>query len=153
VRPIGARSLFRVIAIAILVGIVLMTIGPDVIPGLGAGLLDRSAHALAYAAGMAVLLVVGRTPPRWVVTRLVLAAAGLIALGAVLELIQGLEGRDADPVDAAANALGVLSVLMLWMVVEGGLRLFGLAWRRRRASTLPPRSRERDAPRIAGGAR
>ncbi len=64
---------------------------------------DKLQHFVAYGglAGMAVLGLGERKPA----LRIVLA---LIAMGAVLEIVQAFVGRDASLRDEAANAMGAL---------------------------------------------
>jgi VanZ family protein len=66
---------------------------------------DKALHFTAYAglAGMATIAV--RAKPR----RALWWALGLIVLGGVLEIVQGMTGRDADIWDEAANTLGVVA--------------------------------------------
>lgn len=78
---------------------------------------DKLLHFLAYfglAAILAAALGTGRA--------LVCAVAGLVALGGVLEILQGFVGRDAEWLDAAANALGAIAGAVLGLVVLRLLR-------------------------------
>ena len=65
---------------------------------------DKALHFTAYfgLALMATIAVRGRRRAIWY-------ALGLIALGGILEILQGLTGRDADIWDEVANTLGVLA--------------------------------------------
>ena len=77
----------------------------DLAQELEINLWDKALHFTAYAglAGMATIAV--RAKPR----RAVWWALGLIVLGGVLEIVQGMTGRDADIWDEAANTLGVVA--------------------------------------------
>jgi VanZ family protein len=65
---------------------------------------DKFLHFLAYF-GLAGLASTALRHRRAVI----LAALGLIALGGALEILQMFTGRDAEVLDAVANAIGVLS--------------------------------------------
>jgi VanZ family protein len=77
----------------------------DLAQELEINLWDKALHFTAYAglAGMATIAV--RAKPR----RAFWWALGLIVLGGVLEIVQGMTGRDADIWDEAANTLGVVA--------------------------------------------
>ena len=77
---------------------------------------DKLLHFTAYfgLAGMAAWSLKSRRA-------LVLAVLGLIAFGGLLEIVQGMTGRDADVLDEVANSLGaVLGALtglaLIWLV-------------------------------------
>jgi len=65
---------------------------------------DKALHFTDYfgLALMATIAVRARRRDIWY-------ALGLIALGGILEILQGLTGRDADIWDEVANTLGVLT--------------------------------------------
>jgi VanZ family protein len=86
---------------------------PDIIPGAS----DKLLHFTAYF-GLAVLATValGRT------RAILVATMSLVVLGGVLEILQAFTGRDAEWLDEAANACGVLSGVALGLVL---LRLVG----------------------------
>ncbi len=65
------------------------------------GIHDKWGHLLAYA-GMAFTCHTGWT------NRRAYLVVGLIALGAGIEVVQGLVGRNPELADIGANALGVL---------------------------------------------
>jgi hypothetical protein len=50
-----------------------------------------------------------------------------------MEVMQGIEHRDADILDAAANAAGAFAVFALWLVGRGT----GSIWHRRRSGPSP----------------
>ncbi|MGH2652952.1 MAG: VanZ family protein [Actinomycetota bacterium] len=86
---------------------------------------DLILHVAAYAPTTLVLLLAavwrpGRGPGRfpgmagWIV-------AGLVLLGAGIEVVQGLGltgPRQGEPIDALANALGVAAGFGMWSVLE-----------------------------------
>lgn len=78
---------------------------------------DKSLHFTAYfgLASMATVVLGAQRRTLW-------AVVGLIALGGVLEILQGYTGRDPDVFDAVANTLGAISGAL---VAVGFLRLFG----------------------------
>ncbi|HTT98291.1 MAG TPA: VanZ family protein [Rhizomicrobium sp.] len=87
-------------------------------PHLEAHVWDKLLHFTAYfgLAGMAAWSL----KSRWAVLYAVL---GLIAFGGLLEIVQGMTGRDADIFDELANTLGAISGvvagLLLIRLVEG----------------------------------
>lgn len=64
---------------------------------------DKLLHFTAYfgLAGLAALSLKSRRT-------LVYAVLGLIAFGGLLEIVQGMTGRDADLLDEVANTLGAI---------------------------------------------
>lgn len=64
---------------------------------------DLIAHFVAYGglAGMAAMALHGRKATIW-------AVAGLIALGALLEIMQSFTGRETEFADAVANSAGAI---------------------------------------------
>jgi hypothetical protein len=113
------RWITPALAIVALITVVTLTLGPDVVAGLGAGTLDRTAHGGAYAALTAASLLA--LP--WMVRRrggvgigiALLLVITICAFGGLMEILQGLEHRDADILDAAANAAGAFTVFALWL--------------------------------------
>jgi VanZ family protein len=74
---------------------------------------DKLLHFAAYF-GLAVIATVALRASRMMLWVLV----GLVVLGGMLEVIQGMVGRDADIHDEIANALGVLvGGLLGWGIV------------------------------------
>ncbi len=67
---------------------------------------DKALHFTAYF-GLCLMTTVAVRADR----RALWWAAALIALGGVLEIVQGMTGRDADIFDEVANTLGVLTGL------------------------------------------
>jgi len=70
---------------------------------LGLSFQDLIGHFVAYGglAGMAAMALHARRAAIW-------AVAGLIALGAALEILQGFTGRETELFDAIANSLGAI---------------------------------------------
>lgn len=84
---------------------------------------DKLEHFTAYfgLAGMAWLALGGRRRGLW-------AAFGLIVLGGVLEIVQGLTGRDMSLYDEVANTLGVVAGIFaarFYLSIAAGRRLVG----------------------------
>ena len=73
---------------------------------------DKAEHFTAYfgLAGMATLALGIRRV-------LAYAVFGVIALGGMLEIVQGMTGRDADVFDFVANTLGALAGAMLGVAI------------------------------------
>jgi len=83
---------------------------------------DKDLHALAYFANtLAILLAVGWRPVvrRWRSHVWTLAiAAGMLALGALMELAQRYVGRDVDPRDWYADATGVGLAVLAYVAIR-----------------------------------
>jgi VanZ family protein len=67
---------------------------------------DKGLHFTAYA-GLALMTTIAVRADR----RAIWWAVGLAALGGILEIVQGMTGRDCDIYDELANTLGVLAGL------------------------------------------
>jgi len=85
-------------------------------PHLEAHVWDKLLHFTAYfgLAAMAALSLKSRR-------MLLYAVLGLIAFGGLLEIVQGMTGRDADLLDEFANTLGAVTgayvgLLFVWLV-------------------------------------
>lgn len=102
------NTVTRVAAAGLAVGLVIAMLGPFQGLERAIGLTDKQAHALAFAAITSALFLVA---PNW--SRLWI---GCLALGAgiVIELIQGASGRSANIWDLAADAVGILVVIVMW---------------------------------------
>jgi VanZ family protein len=92
---------------------------------LGSDLRELVAHAAAYAAAAASLLVAGR--PHGAATGWSIAGAAgigflLIAVGLVVEVSQLWVGREADPLDVLADAVGVGTALGMWFLLRSRWR-------------------------------
>lgn len=72
---------------------------------------DKTEHFTAYfgLAAMATLVIGPRRLLAW-------ALLGVVALGALLEVLQGIMGRDAELGDVVANTLGALAGLAVAML-------------------------------------
>ena len=80
-------------------------------PSLEVHVWDKILHFTAYF-GLAVMATIAVRADR----RAIWWAVGLVLLGGLLEILQGLTGRDADIWDEVANSLGALSGLVFaWM--------------------------------------
>ena len=81
-------------------------IGGELGPGKGQPVIwDKALHFTAYFGLSLMATIAVRARPvlaMWI-------AFGLIVMGGLLEIIQGMTGRDADIWDEAANTLGVLA--------------------------------------------
>jgi VanZ family protein len=81
----------------------------------GIWLWDKAQHFTAYfGLGSMATLALGLRP------KLAWAISGLVLFGGVLEILQGITGRDPDIFDFLANAIGVLAglaiaTLFLWL--------------------------------------
>ncbi|HEX4533727.1 MAG TPA: hypothetical protein VH000_05810 [Rhizomicrobium sp.] len=78
------------------------------------GLWDKLLHFIAYF-GLAGMSLVALRPGRWALW----TTAALIAMGGMLEIIQGMIGRDASWGDELANTLGaVIGCALGWGIVR-----------------------------------
>jgi VanZ family protein len=117
------------------VGVVILSLGPDVNPQ--SALLDNLAHVAAYAVLAAVLLVA--RDPRGAVSwpSMFVLAVGIVSLGAAMEFAQAAFHRDATVADGVADAIGVTLGL-------GAYSLMRVIRRRRELdskATVRPRNR------------
>jgi VanZ family protein len=100
------RGWWPAAAVLAFVGVVVLSLGPDVNPG--SELMDRLAHAAAYALLTAVVLLTrDRRGPGGRPSTIVLASC-LVAFGTAMELAQAAVHRDATVVDGLADAVGVV---------------------------------------------
>jgi VanZ family protein len=101
--PLRHQRLWLVIGIGLVLTVVYLSLTPQA-PELGFEQSDKLGHLLAYGTLMNWFcqLYDGRG-------RRIALAAGFVALGIALELVQGMtDYRTADPMDALANAAGVM---------------------------------------------
>jgi VanZ family protein len=107
-----------VLALLILAGIVLLSLGPEFIPDLPDPW-NPVQHAVGYATLTWVLLR-GLSARAAALTgaRIALGALFVIALGAGLELAQAGVNRDAEVTDFLANIAGVVGALFGWLVMR-----------------------------------
>lgn len=73
---------------------------------------DKAAHFLAF--GVVVICLAALLPQR----NRTAIAVGSIVLGGLVELVQGVTGRDASWGDLLADALGVAAATVLWSAVR-----------------------------------
>lgn len=117
-RPERRPAFWWVLALLILTGIVLLSLGPEFIPDLPDPW-NRVQHAVGYATLTWVLLrgLGGRSAAlsgAWIA----LGALFVIALGAGLELAQAGVNRDAEVADFVANIAGVVGALLGWLLMR-----------------------------------
>lgn len=106
-------SVMRAAAVVVMVALLTLMIGP--FQGIEAASLiwDKAAHFIAFAIILWSLGVLFRRLPRlWV-------AVLAVSLGAAVEIIQGMVGRDASWGDLLADALGVTAALFVWVIWRG----------------------------------
>jgi VanZ family protein len=98
------------------VGVVILSLGPDVNPR--SALLDNLAHVAAYAVLAAVLLAA--RDPRGAVSwpSMFVLAAGIVSFGAAMEFAQAAFHRDATVADGVADAIGVSMALAAYSLVR-----------------------------------
>ena len=105
--------ILRLLAVAILFVSIALMIGPAQALESASGVWDKAAHFVAFGLILWSFGVLFRRLSR-------LAAAALaIGLGAVVELVQGMVGRDAEWGDIFADSLGVVAALLLWALWRG----------------------------------
>jgi hypothetical protein len=104
------KILMRLTAVAILVVFLTLMIGPFGGVESASLIWDKAAHFVAFGLFLWCFGVLFRRLPR------LGAAALVIGLGAAVEIIQGLVGRDASWGDLLADSLGVVAALALWAV-------------------------------------
>jgi lipopolysaccharide/colanic/teichoic acid biosynthesis glycosyltransferase len=102
-------------------GILVLSLGVDVVPDRGGSTTDFLAHAVAYGLLTVALIAVG--PP--LLRRSTMSVLiGVTALGALLELLQLAVGRDAQWIDVIADVSGgVLAALALLLRRRSRLRV------------------------------
>jgi VanZ family protein len=102
----------RVVAWLVLPALAVVIFGElthsDVLGSLEVHVWDKALHFTAYF-GLSLMTTIAVRADR----RALWWAAGLIALGGALEILQGMTGRDADIFDEVANTLGILTGLAL----------------------------------------
>jgi VanZ family protein len=100
----------RLTAVTILVVSLTLMLGPFGGAEAGSGISDKAAHFVVFGLILWSFGVLFRRLPRlW-------AAAAAVGLGAAVEVVQGLVGRDASWGDLLADALGVGFALLLWVI-------------------------------------
>jgi VanZ family protein len=133
--------------------VVLFSLGPDPVPDTGSGLLgavlERLPHAIAYAVLTGFVLLSWTPEERRSIRRLVILAVTLFAIGVVLEVTQRVVGRDAEPMDALANGIGVVVAIGAWAAVA---RLRGSSSDPARRRATPPSGRRHTGDASSRGA-
>lgn len=109
------KTLLRLAATTVFAVLIALMVGPFGELEGRTGIWDKGAHAVAFGV---ILLCLGALFSR--IPRLALAL-GAVAIGGLVEVIQGLTGRDASAGDLLADALGATVVFVIW----AGWRHFG----------------------------
>lgn len=107
------RSFLRLAGAAVLLVLVGLMLAPGGTIESETLIWDKAAHFIAFGLILWSLGVLFRRIPR---TRAALLA---IALGAAVEVLQGFVGRDPSWGDLLADALGVATALVIWLVWRG----------------------------------
>ena len=102
--------LLRLTAVAILLVSLTLMIGPFGGAEAASGVWDKGAHFVVFGLILWSFGVLLRRLPR------LTAAALAILLGGLVEIVQGLVGRDASWGDLLADGLGVGVALLLWAI-------------------------------------
>lgn len=98
----------RLTAVCLLVIIIGAMVGPFQNVEAASNVWDKAAHFVAFGLILWSLGVLFRRLPR------IVAALCALALGGLVEIVQGLVGRDASWGDLLADGLGIIAALMLW---------------------------------------
>ena len=107
------RSFLRLVGAAVLLVLVGLMLAPGGTIESETLIWDKAAHFIAFGLILWSLGVLFRRIPRtW-------AALLAIALGAAVEVLQGFVGRDPSWGDLLADALGVATALVIWLVWRG----------------------------------
>jgi VanZ family protein len=116
----GRPSALWLLSAGILIPVVLLSLGPD--PDVTSGLWQTVGHAVGYALlTVSLLLAAARRPGQGrypVRNRAALIVGATVGLGVLIEVSQLLTGRDADPLDVAANSTGVLVAFGAWLLLR-----------------------------------
>lgn len=107
-----------VLALLILAGIIVLSLGPEFIPDLP-NAWNPLQHAAGYAALMWVLLSgLSARSAALTGTRIALTALLVIALSAGLEVAQAAVNRDVEVTDLLANISGVVGAVFGWVLMR-----------------------------------
>jgi VanZ family protein len=106
-----------VLALLILAGIIVLSLGPEFIPDLP-NAWNPLQHAAGYAALMWVLLNGLSARSALTRRRIALAALLVIALSAGLEVAQAAVNRDVEVTDLLANISGVVGAVLAWVLMR-----------------------------------
>ena len=125
--PLRFPRLWLAVGWSLVVLALVVCLVPNGVPGT-AGLNDKFMHATGY---LGLTLWFTGIYPR---ARYLVIALSLFAMGIAVEILQGVmhAGRNADPRDVAANALGVVLGISLALSFLGG-------WMQRIESWVAPR--------------
>ncbi len=104
------KYLMRLTAAVLLVVIVGAMVGPFQNVEAATNIWDKAAHFVAFGLILWSIGVLFRRLPR------TMAALSALALGAAVEIVQGMVGRDASWGDLLADGLGILLALLLWVI-------------------------------------
>lgn len=102
--------LMRLTAVVLLVVLLGAMLGPFQGVEAAANVWDKAMHFVAFGLILWSIGVLFRRLPR------TLAAGSALAIGGAVEVIQGMVGRDASWGDLLADALGILTALLLWAI-------------------------------------
>jgi VanZ family protein len=104
------RLLLRLAGAAVLTTLLVLLLGPAPEAETSGLIWDKAAHFVGFGLILWSLAVMMRRLPRlW-------AVVAAIAIGGVVELIQGQVGRDASWWDFVADILGILAAWTAWVV-------------------------------------
>ena len=108
------KPLMRLTAVAILAICLILMLGPFGGVEAATNIWDKAAHFVTFGLFLWSFGVLFRRLPRlW-------CAILTVALGAAVEVVQGLVGRDASWGDLLADSLGVAVALLLWVLWRRG---------------------------------
>ena len=107
------RSFLRLAGAAVLLVLLALLLAPGGTIESEQLIWDKAAHFIAFGLVLWSFAVMFRGIPR------PSAALSAIALGAAVEVIQGFIGRDPSWGDLLADALGVATALVIWIVWRG----------------------------------
>lgn len=105
--------LIRLAAVAVLLVSLTLMVGPFGDVEAATGISDKIAHFVVFGLILwSFGVLFPRLPRLW-------AAVLAVGLGAGVEVVQGLVGRDADLLDLAADTAGILTALLAWAAWRG----------------------------------
>lgn len=105
----------RLAAAALLIALVALMVGPFGALEAKTHIWDKAGHFVAFGVILLCLGLLFRRLPR------IALVIGAVVVGAAVEIVQGLTGRDASWGDLLADALGASLVFLIW----AGVRHFG----------------------------
>jgi VanZ family protein len=104
------NSFLRPIAALLLIALLMLLLGPATTIEASRPGADKIAHFAAFGLVLWSFGVLFPRPARWKL------ALGAVAIGAAVEVVQGLTGRDAELLDFVADVLGVAAALLSWLL-------------------------------------